>query len=107
MIMGVRVQFTFAVLLFISSETGRAADGAVEWRFDYNAAVKEAAESHRPILLNFGTASCGWCKKLDATTFHDRSVIETLNNQFVPIRIDADKNERLTEMIGVHSFPTL
>jgi len=86
---------------------GTSAAQDVKWRTDYAAARKEATETGRPLLLDFGTDACFWCKKLDATTFRDPKVIKLLNEQFIPVKIDANKHPRLTEALNVESFPTL
>lgn len=77
------------------------------WRADYAAARKEAVGSGKPLLLDFGTETCFWCKKLDATTFRDRAVIDLLNERVVAVKVDAERDERLTQALGVQSFPTL
>ena len=74
---------------------------------DYNAARKEATDKNRPLLIDFGTENCLWCKKLDASTFRDPTVAELLNSRFVPIRIDAEQNVQLTQSLKIQSFPTL
>ena len=58
-------------------------------------------------MLDFGTEACFWCKKLDATTFRDPKVVKLLNEQFIPVKIDANKHPRLTQALNVASFPTL
>jgi len=79
----------------------------VEWRTDYNKARQEATEKNLPLVLDFGTESCFYCKKLDATTFRDPAVATLLNKSFVPLRIDAEKNAALAEALRVERFPTL
>jgi thioredoxin-like negative regulator of GroEL len=79
----------------------------VQWRFDYNAARQEAQQKNRPLILDFGTENCFWCKKLDMTTFHDPTVMMILNERFIPLRIDADKDALLAETLRVTSYPTL
>jgi thioredoxin-related protein len=80
----------------------------VDWRSDYNAARKEAAEKGRPILLDFGYETCTFCRKLDATTFRDPEVIKRLNASFVPLRIDIEKDPRhLAEQLGLQKYPTV
>src|SRR5205085_1408605 len=68
---------------------------------------REAAETGRPLLLDFGTEACFWCKKLDATTFRDPNVAKLLNEHFIPVKIDGNKDERLTQAAKVESYPTL
>ena len=96
------------VLLYSAFRIPHSAFGEeVDWRSDYNTALREAAEKNRPLVIDFGTENCFWCKKLDATTFRDPKVAKLLNEQFVPVKIDANKHPRLTEALNVESFPTL
>jgi thioredoxin-like negative regulator of GroEL len=87
--------------------TANASAQDVKWRHDYAAARKEAAATGKPLLLDFGTEACTWCKKLDATTFRNPAVVSQLNDRFIPVKIDAGREERLTEAVKVDSFPTL
>jgi thioredoxin-related protein len=79
----------------------------VPWRLDYNAARKEAREKNKPIVLDFGTTDCFWCKKLDTTTFRDPAVVKALTEQFIPVKINADKDMTLAQALGINSYPTL
>lgn len=79
----------------------------VKWRRDYLAACKEARESQRPMVVDFGTRECIWCKKLDATTFHDQEVIKQMNEQFIPVKIDAERDPSLAQSMRVQIYPTL
>jgi thioredoxin-like negative regulator of GroEL len=79
----------------------------VKWRDDYAAARQEAASSGRPLLLDFGTEDCFWCRKLDATTFRAPAVVQTLNERFVSVKVDAEKMEALVRALSVESYPTL
>jgi thioredoxin-like negative regulator of GroEL len=79
----------------------------VQWRYDYNAARREALETGRPLLLDFGTANCFWCRKLDATTFRDPGVVAALNERFIPLKVDAGRDGPLANALGVQAFPTL
>ena len=91
---------------FISSTTPAVAQ-EVKWRHDYTAARREASETGRPLLLDFGTEACVWCRKLDATTFRDPKVVKLLNDRFIAVKIDANKEQRLTAALRIESFPTL
>jgi thioredoxin-like negative regulator of GroEL len=79
----------------------------VRWRYDYNAARHEAQEKSLPLILDFGTENCFWCRKLDETTFQEPAIANTLNQQFIPLKVDAHQNPLLTEALRVQSFPTL
>ena len=79
----------------------------VQWRTDYNQARREALAKNRPLLLDFGTEQCLWCKRLDVTTFREDHVVHLLNEHFISLRVDAEKDARLTQALHIQSFPTL
>jgi thioredoxin-related protein/outer membrane protein assembly factor BamD (BamD/ComL family) len=79
----------------------------VQWRQDYNAARKEADDKSRPLILDFGTKNCFWCKKLDASTFHEPAVAALLNDRFIPVKIDAEVESALATSLHITSYPTL
>jgi thioredoxin-related protein len=79
----------------------------VQWRYDYVAARKEAATKERFLLLDFGTTNCFWCRKLDAETFRNPSVIALLNEHFVPLKIDAQRDAALADNLRIQGYPTL
>jgi thiol-disulfide isomerase/thioredoxin len=80
---------------------------SVEWRHDYSAAKREAKETNRPLLLDFGTAHCVWCEKLDSVTFRDQLVTKLLSDRFIPVKVAADRDVQLAEALKIQSFPTL
>lgn len=95
------------LLLVVVLPVGPAAAQEINWRDDYNTALKEAGQKKRPLILDVRTQHCVWCDRLDATTFHDPGVVSTLNEQFIPLKVDAEKNPLLAEELRIQSFPTL
>jgi thioredoxin-related protein len=79
----------------------------VEWRDDYNKARQEAADKGRPLLLDFGTENCLWCKQLDLRTFKDPALAALLNERFVPLKLDGARNAPLVEALHIQNYPTL
>jgi thioredoxin-like negative regulator of GroEL len=79
----------------------------VEWRYDYNAARKEALEKNRPLAIDIGTENCFWCKKLELTTFRERDIVSTMNEHFIPLKVDAYRDNVLASALHVQSYPTL
>jgi len=96
----------FSASLLLGTATPAPAE-EVPWRYDYNAARKEAKEKNKPIVLDFGTANCHWCKQLDVTTFRDPAVIKVLTERFIAVKIDAGKEPDLALALGINSYPTL
>jgi len=95
-----------ALLTLVGGATPVAAQD-IRWRTDYAAARKEATATGRPLLLDFGTEACVWCRKLDATTFRDRGVVALVNEKVIPVKVDADRDAWLARAAGVEAYPTL
>src|SRR5438552_3488504 len=79
----------------------------IRWCRDYRTAWEESHATGRPLLLDFGTPSCFWCKKLDTTTFHDPGVVEMVNGGFIALRVNANREPVLARALQVKSYPTL
>jgi thioredoxin-related protein/outer membrane protein assembly factor BamD (BamD/ComL family) len=93
------------LVLIVWTEGAQAQE--VRWRYDYNSARREAQEKNLPLVVDFGTENCYWCNKLDASTFHDPTVVASMNEHFVPLRVDAQRNPALTEALRIQAFPTV
>ena len=93
--------------LALAVSAGRASADEIRWRHDYNTARKEAEEKNRPLMIDFGTEHCFWCKRLDATTFQEPSVVSLLNEQYIPVKIDAEREAALAQTLHIASYPTI
>lgn len=101
-------RYSVLVLALLATwSSGAAAAQEIMWRQDYNAARREAVETSRPLILDFSTENCFWCNKLDASTFREPNIITVINDRFIPIKVDAQKNTYLTEFMRIQSFPTI
>ncbi len=77
---------------------------AINWK-TYAAGIQEARTENKKIFLHFMTDWCGYCKKMNRTTFKDNKVIDFLNRHFVSIRVDGDKEKTVTGRHKVTGFP--
>jgi thioredoxin-related protein len=93
------------LVLLVSNSPLRAQE--VNWRHGFAEARREAEQSGRLLFLDFGTQACVYCQKLDATTFRNPGVARMLNENFIPVHIDANREQDLTRRMGVQRFPTL
>jgi thioredoxin-related protein len=93
--------------LALAVSASKASADEIRWRRDYNTARKEAEEKGRPLMIDFGTEHCFWCKRLDATTFQEPSIISLLNEQYIPLKIDAEREAALAQTLHITSYPTI
>jgi thioredoxin-related protein len=62
------------------------------------------ASERQPIVLAFGAAWCGWCRKMEVDTFADESV-EAMADRFLWVKVDADEQPELSARFRVSGLP--
>lgn len=77
----------------------------MNWYKDFNQAKEMAKAENKPMLLDFYTDWCGWCKRLDKDTYGNEEVIK-LSQQFVCVKVNAEENQQLAKTYNVRGFPT-
>ncbi len=61
----------------------------VQW-LDLDEAIALQREEPRKLFIDVYTDWCGWCKKMDKTTFQDTAIVTMLNEKFYPVKFDAE-----------------
>ena len=69
---------------------GSRIDKRINWQKWGEKAFAKAQEKNKPILLSIKGSWCHWCHVMDDTTYSDQEVIEKINQDYVPIRVDTD-----------------
>lgn len=70
----------------------------VSWK-DFGAGLELAGTESKPIFVVFETNWCGYCKKMNRSTFKDPRVVERLN-ELVAVKIDAEGDKRINGYSG-------
>ncbi len=68
----------FALLLPCSAFAQNMPDATIQW-MTWTEAVARNREQPKKIFVDVYTEWCGWCKKMDQTTFQDPKVVAFLN----------------------------
>jgi len=59
------------------------------------------------MMLNFYADWCGFCKKMDNETFKDAAVVNYLNENFISIKVNSDKEQQVARDFYVQGLPTI
>jgi uncharacterized protein len=67
------------------------AHNPVHWRQWGAAALREARERDRPILISIGYAACHWCHVMAHESFENEATAALMNRLFVNIKVDREE----------------
>ncbi|MDS0283428.1 DUF255 domain-containing protein [Haloarcula onubensis] len=83
-----------------------AADTKVEWREWGPEAFQRAAGSGKPLLLSLSVPWSPECRAMDRGVFGEPRIAANVNDGFVPVRVDADRNPLVRERYTMGGFPS-
>ena len=58
-------------------------------------AEKRSKKQPRKIVIDVYTDWCGWCKKMDKTTFADEKIAKYVNKHYYAVKLDAETKEEI------------
>ena len=73
----------------------------INW-LTFEEAVRLNAENPKKMYIDVYTDWCGWCKKMDKSTFADKEVADYINTNFYPVKLDAEQRDSV--VYRGHSF---
>ena len=80
-----------------------ASDG-INWR-SYKEGMVLGKVEKKKVFLHFYADWCGFCRKMANDTFKDSSVIAYLNENFIPVMVNTDKDQETAAAYGVLGLP--
>jgi len=66
----------------------------IQW-LEYDEGLAKAKAENKPLFTNFTATWCGWCKKMNKTTFKDPQIVQRLSEDFVAVKVFGDSNDTL------------
>ena len=91
--------FLIALLFFTSSAAVLAQTKTEKQKINW-ITIEKADELRRTeprkVLIDVYTDWCGWCKKMDASTFSDPKVVAYINAYYYAVKLDAEQREPIT-----------
>ncbi|MCB0647635.1 MAG: DUF255 domain-containing protein [Saprospiraceae bacterium] len=67
---------------------------SITW-YSWEEGVDLVKKTNKKMFIDVYTDWCGWCKKMDATTFQDPEVVKYMNENFVAVKFDAEQDKEI------------
>ncbi|CAB1077262.1 hypothetical protein D1AOALGA4SA_5055 [Olavius algarvensis Delta 1 endosymbiont] len=94
------------ILGLILSVAGVAsATDSINWR-SYEEGMVLSKIEKKKVFLHFYADWCGFCRKMANTTFKDAALISFLNENYMPIMVNTDREPQTAGSYGVAGLPT-
>ncbi len=94
------------LLAGIGHGTVVSAESSIPWVEARGRAFEAASKSAMPVLVDVWATWCAPCKTMEQTTYQDPAVVDMVR-QFVPLKVDHDRNEGFVRLYGAETLPTL
>jgi uncharacterized protein YyaL (SSP411 family) len=78
----------------------------IRWRGWSDAPFEESKRTGKPVLLSISAVWCHWCHVMDETTYSTPRVVEIINERFIPVRVDTDRNPDINARYNMGGWPT-
>ena len=86
--------FTFLGSNLMAGNPGEEQASSIQWLTIEEVQVKSKQEP-RKIFVDVYTDWCGWCKKMDKSTFSDQEVINYVNENYYAVKLDAESQKKI------------
>ncbi len=84
-----------------------AAASAPAWETSLDRGLQRATAENKLVMVFFYTDWCGWCRRMDESTFADGKVQEAMT-RLVAVRLNAEQNGRAeAARFRVNSYPNI
>lgn len=67
----------------------------IEW-LTLEEALEKSKTDKRKIFIDVFTDWCGWCKRMDQSTFVDPTVVQYLNDNYYAVKLNAEQQQDIT-----------
>ncbi len=95
---------TLLVALFIVLFSPLYAQDEIRW-MSMNEALEAQKKVPKKIIMDVYTSWCGPCKLLDKNTFGNKDVIKFVNNNYYPVKFNAEGTESITYQDFTYTNP--
>lgn len=91
--------------LAVPVTAGEHGEQGVQW-LTYEQGLEKQRELKKPLLLFFHLSYCYRCKDMERKVYEDSKVISYINQHFIPVIVDLDKEKQTAKLFEVNYTPT-
>ena len=92
-----------SIAAMVQDEKSETVKAKVKW-ISIEEAIKLNQKEPKKWLVDCYTSWCGWCKRMDATTFTDPHIVKELNDNFYAVKFDAESKRDIKVGDKVYKF---
>src|SRR5208283_385258 len=78
----------------------------IKWRHWEKQSFDDAKKEGKPILLSLSAVWCHWCHVMDETTYSADDIIDYINSNFIPVRVDANMRPDIDNLYNQGGWPS-
>ncbi|WP_412986630.1 thioredoxin family protein [Pontimicrobium sp. IMCC45349] len=86
------LRLTIIVFAFTLVSFSTQAQEKIKW-LSWEEAIALNEENPKKILVDVYTNWCGWCKRMDTSTFSETEIIEYINTNYYAVKLNAEQKE--------------
>lgn len=83
-----------------------AQEPGIRWQQDIESAKAEARQTQRMVLVHVVADGCGPCRALESNVFNQPGVAAAIEQQFVPVKLNANEYPAIAQGFGITRVPT-
>lgn len=88
------ILFLITTVGFCEPSHANALDTTIQW-LSWKEAVVKNKTMPKKIFIDVYTEWCGWCKKMDASTFLDTNIVHYINEHYYAVKFDAEQSDTI------------
>ena len=94
----------FSVFTFTGASASSSKNSKIEWH-SYEDGMARGKFEKKAVFLHFTADWCYYCEVMDKETFQDPAIISSLNENFISIKVDYDRESRTSDFYRVRGLP--
>jgi len=97
------VSFIAFVTLSFTTQSTISSEEKINW-MSWEEAIEKNKDNPKKVFIDVYTEWCGWCKKMDSSTFADPAIVKYMNDNFYAVKFDAEQKEAIEWEGNTYAF---